>query len=135
MSQEEEEGPTTVDCPDAAVGCIVAWGGCASESRLPGAQQAPIASLSGAGSLRRQDSRSTFKLKPIKPAIQISDADRRRKILITVKCTMTFKKWRDKGESRPCGSMGPLWHCEQHHTAAARPAGPHTLRCIAGRCL
>ena len=32
-------------------------------------------------------------------AIQISDADRKRKILITDKCTMAFKKWREKGES------------------------------------
>jgi hypothetical protein len=42
-------------------------------------------------------------LKPTEPAVQISgsDADRRRKIigvLITDKCTVTFKKWRDKGE-------------------------------------
>ena len=42
-------------------------------------------------------------LKPTKPAVQISDADRKCKILITDtgKCTMTvtFKKWREKGES------------------------------------
>jgi hypothetical protein len=38
-------------------------------------------------------------MKPTKPAVQISDADRRRQILITDKCTKTFKKWRDKGES------------------------------------
>ncbi len=38
-------------------------------------------------------------LTPTKPAIQISDADRKRKILITDKCTMAFKKWREKGES------------------------------------
>jgi hypothetical protein len=42
-------------------------------------------------------------LKPTKPAIEISDADRKRKILITDKCTMAFnfklKKWREKGES------------------------------------
>jgi hypothetical protein len=31
-------------------------------------------------------------MKPTKPAGQISDADRRRKILITDKCTMTLKK-------------------------------------------
>jgi hypothetical protein len=35
----------------------------------------------------------------VKPAIQISDADRKRKIMITDKCTMAFKKWREKGES------------------------------------
>ena len=36
-------------------------------------------------------------LKPTKPApIQISDADRKRNILITDKCTMAFKKWRKK---------------------------------------
>ena len=40
-------------------------------------------------------------LKPTKPAIEISDADRKRtgKILITDKCTMALKKWREKGES------------------------------------
>jgi hypothetical protein len=32
-------------------------------------------------------------------AVQISDADRERKILITTKCTTTLKKWREKGES------------------------------------
>ncbi len=39
-------------------------------------------------------------LKPTKPAIEISDADRKRKILpvITDKCTMALKKWREKGE-------------------------------------
>jgi hypothetical protein len=42
-------------------------------------------------------------LKPTKPAVQISDADRdrnlKRKILITDRDrgTMTFKKWREKG--------------------------------------
>jgi hypothetical protein len=35
-------------------------------------------------------------LKPTKPAIE---TDRKRKILITDKCTMAFKKWREKGES------------------------------------
>ncbi len=41
-----------------------------------------------------------------KPAIQISDADRKRKILITdtvahhrCKRTIALKKWREKGES------------------------------------
>jgi hypothetical protein len=40
-------------------------------------------------------------LKPTQPAsaVQISDADRKRNILITDKCTMTLKKWREKGES------------------------------------
>jgi hypothetical protein len=40
-------------------------------------------------------------VKPTKPAIQISHADRhgKRKILITDKCTMAFKKCREKGES------------------------------------
>jgi hypothetical protein len=32
-------------------------------------------------------------LRPTKPAIQISDADRKRKILVTDKCTMALKKW------------------------------------------
>ncbi len=54
-------------------------------------------------------------LKPTKPAIQISDADCKRKILITDKCTMAFKKWREKGES-------------------FRP-GVDRYRCIEGRCL
>ncbi len=54
-------------------------------------------------------------LKPTKPAIQISDADRERKILITDKCTMAFKKWREleKGES---------FRVDRY-------------RCIEGRCL
>ena len=49
-------------------------------------------------------------------AVQISDADRRRKILLllaTDKCTLTLKKWRDKGESLRVDRC----------------------RCIAGRCL
>ena len=52
-------------------------------------------------------------LKPTKPAIPISDADRKRRILITDKCTMALKKWRDKGESLRVDRR----------------------RCIAGRCL
>ena len=32
-------------------------------------------------------------------AIQILDADRKRTILITDKCTKSFAAWRDKGES------------------------------------
>ena len=32
-------------------------------------------------------------------AIQILDADRKRAILITDKCTKSFAAWRDKGES------------------------------------
>ncbi len=42
-------------------------------------------------------------LKPTKPTIQISDADRKRKIMILItdnlKCTMVLKKWREKGAS------------------------------------
>ena len=36
-------------------------------------------------------------MKPTKPqaAVQISDADRKRKVLIADKFTMTFKKWRE----------------------------------------
>jgi hypothetical protein len=52
-------------------------------------------------------------LKPTKPAIEISDADRKRMILITDKCTMAFKKWREKGES---------FRVDRY-------------RCIEGRCL
>ena len=52
-------------------------------------------------------------LKPTKPAVQISDADCKRKILVTEKCTMTFKKWREKGES---------FRVDRY-------------RCIEGRCL
>ena len=52
-------------------------------------------------------------LKPTKPAIEISDADRKRKILITDKCTMALKKWREKGES---------FRVDRY-------------RCIEGRCL
>ena len=45
--------------------------------------------------------------------MQISDADRRRRILITDKCTTTFQQWREKGES---------FRVDRY-------------RCIAGRCL
>ena len=55
----------------------------------------------------------TRKPEPTKPAIEISDADRKRKILITDKCTMAFKKWREKGES---------FRVDRY-------------RCIEGRCL
>ena len=58
-------------------------------------------------------SRRNLTRKPIKPAVQISDADRKRKILNTDKCTMTFKKWREKGES---------FRVDRY-------------RCIEGRCL
>jgi hypothetical protein len=59
-------------------------------------------------------------VKPTKPAtrIQISDADRKRKILrlITDKCTMALKKWREKGSRVP-------------------PGRSVFYRCIEGRCL
>jgi hypothetical protein len=44
-------------------------------------------------------SRINRDLTPTKPAIQISDADRKRKILVTVtdKCTISLKNWREKG--------------------------------------
>jgi hypothetical protein len=54
-------------------------------------------------------------MKPTKPAIEISDAERKRKILITDKCTMAFKKWRGKGESLRVDR--------------------YRCRCIEGRCL
>jgi hypothetical protein len=47
----------------------------------------------------KPESESRRNLKPTKPAVQISDVDHRRKILITDKCTTTFREWRDKGES------------------------------------
>ncbi len=34
-----------------------------------------------------------------KPAVQNSDADRKHKILITDKCTMTLTTWLEKGET------------------------------------
>ncbi len=43
-------------------------------------------------------------LKPTKPAVQFSDADRKRKIRITDKCTTTFKKWRGEGETFRVGA-------------------------------
>jgi hypothetical protein len=56
-------------------------------------------------------------MKPTKPAVQISDADRKRKIRITDKCTMTCKKWREKGPG------------ESFRVTVDR------CRCIEGRCL
>jgi hypothetical protein len=46
--------------------------------------------------------KSQCKIQPIKPAIQISDADRRRRILTSDECTMSYTEWdgsTDKGES------------------------------------
>jgi hypothetical protein len=43
-----------------------------------------------ASATRKPASESRRNLEPTKPAIQISDADRKRKILITDKCTMAF---------------------------------------------
>ena len=62
---------------------------------------------------RRQHAKaeSRSNLKPTK--VQISDADCRREIRITDKCTMAFEKWRDKGES---------FRVDRY-------------RCISGRCL
>jgi hypothetical protein len=60
-------------------------------------------------------------MKPTRPAVpsQISDADRKRKIRITDKCTMTrtLKKWRGKGESTRV------------------TVDRYRDRCIEGRCL
>ncbi len=76
-----------------------------------GAQRSAGAS-DGNGNMQTESRRN---LKPTKPAIQISDADRKRKILITDKCTMAFKKWREKGESES-------FRVDRY-------------RCIEGRCL
>ncbi len=46
-------------------------------------------------------------MKPTKPAIQISDADRKRKILITDKCTMA-KVQEMAGKRRVPGLPGSL---------------------------
>ena len=47
----------------------------------------------------RSGPRILRKAKRAKRAVRISDADRRRKIVITDKCAMTFAKWRERGES------------------------------------
>ena len=52
-------------------------------------------------STNRSGPRILRKAKPAKRAkraVRISDTDRRRKIVITDKCTVTLAKWRDKGE-------------------------------------
>ncbi len=82
----------------------VSKGAASSTSRAAGASVTATATC-------KPESRRN--LKPTKPAIQISDADRKRKILITDKCTMAFKKWREKGES---------FRVDRY-------------RCIEGRCL
>ncbi len=75
-------------------------------ARHPGFQpklppNGPLLPLKGLHNPRREQLAPTCKpgsrrtLKPTKPAIQISDADRKRKILITDKCTMALKKWRE----------------------------------------
>ena len=82
----------------------VTKGAASSTSRAAGASVT-------ASAIYKPESRRN--LKPTKPAIEISDADRKRKILITDKCTMAFKKWREKGES---------FRVDRY-------------RCIEGRCL
>ena len=68
----------------------VTKGAASSTSRAAGA------SVTASATCKPESRRN---LKPTKPAIQISDADRKRKILITDKCSMAFKNWREKGES------------------------------------
>ena len=82
----------------------VTKGAASSTSRAAGA------SVTASATCKPESRRN---LKPTKPAIQISDADRKRKILITDKCTMALKKWREKGES---------FRVDRY-------------RCIEGRCL
>ena len=74
---------------------------------LDGAEQPEQASASAASarvapaSTNRSGPRILRKAKPAKRAkraVRISDTDRRRKIVITDKCTVTLAKWRDKGE-------------------------------------
>jgi len=81
----------------------VTKGAASSTSRAAGA------SVTASATCKPESRRN---LKPNKPAIQISDADRKRKIVITVKCTMAFKKWREKGESF---RVDPLRHSEHAH--------------------
>jgi hypothetical protein len=77
-------------------GSAVTKGAASSTPRAAGAAIVVTASATCKPESRRN-------LKPTNPgpAIQLefSDADRERKILITDKCTMAFKKWREKGES------------------------------------
>ena len=105
-------------CPALATGCLraTASGRSTMWPLWPGrAHHTNSGSVSSAAC--KAESRRD--LKPTKPAVRISDADRKRKILITgtgnLKCTMTLKKrpGRDKGESLRADRY----------------------RCIAGRCL
>ncbi len=77
--------------------------GAASSTSRAAASGASVA----ASATCKLEPESRRNLKPTKPAIQISDADRKRKILITDKCTMAFKKWRENFERRvfPGGSL------------------------------
>jgi hypothetical protein len=65
----------------------VTKGAASSTSRAASASVTAAASATCKPESRRN-------LRPTKPAIQISDADRKRKILVTDKHTMAFKKWR-----------------------------------------
>jgi hypothetical protein len=58
------------------------------ELRLPVPGPLPSSGASASSAKCKPDSRN----KPTQTAIQISDADRRRRILITEKCTTTLKK-------------------------------------------
>jgi hypothetical protein len=92
-------------------------------ARRPSAVTQRAASTSRATASGASESASSAKCKSesrnkptvTKPAIQISDADRRRRILITDKSTTTFQvqQWREKGAS---------FRVDRY-------------RCIAGRCL
>ena len=71
---------------------------------LDGAEPPEQASASAASAMvapastNRSGPRILRKAKRAKRAVRISDTDRRRKIVITDKCTVTLAKWRDKGE-------------------------------------
>jgi hypothetical protein len=66
-------------------------------SSIEGALRSRLASAYG----RPDVSLDRRNMKPTgtKPAVQISDADRKHKILITDKCTMTLTTWLEKGET------------------------------------
>ena len=72
----------------------VTKGAASSTSRAAGA------SVTASATCKPESKRN---LKPTKPAIQISDADRKRKIVITVKCTMAFKNGGKKASPSSSG--------------------------------
>ena len=91
------DAPIGMDEFVAFVAATLPLGG--AEPEQPGRASAVVPASTNTSGPRIVRKAKPNPAKRAKRAVRISDSDRRRKIVITDKCTVTLAKWREKGES------------------------------------